>query len=115
MAISNLDRLKLELSNRQYLTENQYSLLLAENGLEAGAEYSPKSRRALLSTVLDVLEILANDVDLFRRIESEFTTVSAAYEALSDRLLKVKNKIAAIDAQDGAANGNCFSMMYIGG
>lgn len=112
--MSNLERLKLELANRQYLEEEQFKLLLEENGLEAMVDYEAANRRALLSTVLDVLEILANDIDLFRKIETEFTTTSAAYDALSSRILGIKNKIAAIDAESGAKSDSCFSFMYVG-
>jgi len=113
--MSNIERLKLELANRQYLEDEQYTVLLDENGLAAMVEYEAANRRALLSTVLDILEILANDIDLFRRVETEFTTTSAAYDALSARILKVKNKIAKIDKEDGQMNDSPFSFLYIGG
>lgn len=113
--MTNLERLTMELSNRQYLSIEQYGVLLIENGLEPQDDYMMLNRRALLSTVLDILEILANDVDLFRRVETEFVTSTAAYEALSNRILKIKNKIAEIDSQGGTESGSCFSLMYTGG
>lgn len=113
--MSNLERLRMELANRQYLTDEQFKMILEENGLTAMVEYEAVNRRALLSTVLDVLEILSNDVDLFRKVETEFTTTSAAYDALSSRILEIKNKIATIDAESGAKNDSCFSFMYVGG
>lgn len=113
--MSNLERLRLELANRQYLPDEQFRVLLAENGLEAMVDYGAANRRALLATVLDILEILANDIDLFRKVETEFTTTSAAYDALSSRILEIKNKIATIDAESGARNDSCFSFMYVGG
>ena len=113
--MTNLERLTMELSNRAYLTDEQYSVLLLENGLESGDRYMMLNRRALLSTVLDVLEILSNDIDLFRKTETEFLTAGAAYEALSDRLLKVKNKIAEIDSENGTKSESCFTVMYTGG
>lgn len=113
--MTNLERLTMELSNRQYLSNEQYGVLLIENGLEPQAEYMMLDRQALLSTVLDILDILANDVDLFRRVETEFVTSTAAYEALSKRILKIKNKIAEIDTEGGTKSGTCFSAMYTGG
>lgn len=113
--MSNIERLKLELANRQYLQDEQYFVLLDENGLAAMVEYEAANRRALLSTVLDVLEVLSNDLDLFRRVETEFATTGAAYDALSARILAVKNKIAVIDSESGAKNDSCFSFMYFGG
>ena len=113
--MGNLERLQMELANRQYLSEDQYKVLLRENGLEWGDEYLMIHRRALLSTILDIFDILSNDIDLFRKVETEFVTSTAAYEALSNRMLKIKNKIAEIDTEDGTKSGNCFSSMYVGG
>lgn len=110
----NRERLKMELANRQYLSDEQYSVLLEENGLDDMEAYQPKNQRALLNTVLDVLEILSNDIDLFRKVETEFVTTGAAYDALSARILAVKNKIAMIDGENGAKNDSCFSFMYVG-
>lgn len=113
--MTNLGRLTLELSNRYYLSDDEYSTLLAENGLDAQSEYDVSNRRALLMTVLDVLEILANDVDLFRKIETEFSTTSEAYTALSDRISRVKAKISDIDAESGQRCESSIWNMYIGG
>lgn len=113
--MGNLERLQMELANRQYLPDDQLKTLLQENGLDWRDEYMAIHRRAILSTVLDVFDILANDIDLFRKVETEFATTTAAFEALSNRMLKIKNKIAEIDAEDGTKSGTCFSSMYVGG
>ena len=112
--MTNIERLKLELGGRQYLEDEQYFVLLDENGLTAMVEYEAANRRALLSTVLDILEILANDIDTFRRTDTEFATTTAAFEALSSRILEIKNKIAAIDANTGRKNDSPFTFMYTG-
>lgn len=113
--MTNLARLQLELANREYLSEEQYAVLLDENGLDAVSEYTAANRKPLLQTVLNVLEILANDIDNFRKVETEFTTTSEAYSALTVRIQTVKNKISAIDADSGAVAGSVFSAMYFGG
>ena len=113
--MTTLVRLRLELANRQYLSDEQYSVLLDENGLDAVSEYTAANRKPLLQTVLDVLEILANDIDLFRRVESEFTTTSEAFSALTTRIQTVRNKISAIDAESGVVDSSVFSAMYFGG
>ena len=110
-----IERLKMELANREYLPEQQLMTLLRENGVDGDDEYLMIHRRAILSTVLDVFDILSNDIDLFRKVETEFVTSTAAYKALSNRMLKIKNKIAEIDAEDGTKSGGCFSVMYTGG
>ena len=112
--MTNIERLKMQLSNRQYLDDSQYSVLLLENGLNSDEQYFTSDQRALLCTVLDVLEILSNDIDNFRRIETEFATTTAAFEALSTRILEIKNKIAAIDADTGRENDSPFTFMYTG-
>lgn len=113
--MTTLARLQLELANRQYLSEEQYSVLLDENGLDAVSEYTAANRKSLLQTVLDVLEILANDLDNFRKIETEFTTASEAFSALTTRIQIVRSKISAIDAESGVVDGSVFSAMYFGG
>ena len=113
--MTTLDRLKLELANREYLSGEQFSVILDENGLEADSEYSASNRKQLLEAVLAVFEILANDLDLFRKVETEFATTSEAFSALTTRIQTVKNKISAIDAESGVVDGSVFSAMYFGG
>lgn len=113
--MTNLDRLQLELANREYLSEKQFSVILDENGLDAVSEYTAANRKPLLQTVLNVFEILANDIDLFRKVESEFATTGEAFSALTARIQTVKNKISAIDAETGVVANSVFSAMYFGG
>jgi len=108
------DRLKMELANRAYLSDEQYRVLLEENGLTPDSEYTSRNYQGLLETVLDVLEILSNDVDLFRKVETEFTTTGAAFDALTARTQKIKSKIAKIDKESGQASNSPFSFMYVG-
>ena len=62
-----LDRLKMELSNREYFPDEQYTQFLTENSLTATDEYAKSSmQRNLLLTVLDVLEAVSNDLDVMR-------------------------------------------------
>ena len=112
----NIERLKLELSNRNYLQDAEYAVLLEENGIsDPYGDYDPIHKRELLLTVLDVLEILSNDIDNFRKVETEFATTGAAYEALSDRISKVKNKIAAYDSETGQRCETSLWSMFFGG
>ena len=55
-----LDRLKLELSNRQYYTDSEYTIFLEEEGLTATAAYNKSSDyQPLLLTIIDILDIVA--------------------------------------------------------
>lgn len=94
-----LDRLKLELNNKDYFSDNEYTIYLEENNLVATDEYIKKDmQKDLLVTVVDVFESVANDVDLMRKItdgSTEFTT-NEAYKLLRQRIEDIKQRIASI-------------------
>ena len=106
-----LDRLKMELSNQQYFSDEQYIQFLAENSLVPTDEYDkPTMQKNLLYTVLDVLEAVTNDIDLMTGISTEFSNIGQAYEFLEARIQQVKDKIASIP--DPEEDYSCFSLMY---
>ena len=106
-----LDRLRMELSNQQYFSDQQYIQFLTENSLVPTDEYNkPTMQKNLLYTVLDVLEAVTNDIDLMTGISTEFYNIGQAYEFLEERIQKVKNKIAYIHEPDD--DYNCFSLMF---
>lgn len=108
------ERLKMELSNQQYLSEEQYNQLLAENDLVPSDNYvKSEMQKSLLFTVLDVLEAVANDIDVMSDISTEFTDIGQAYAFIEDRINNVKNKIAAIPDEDEEYSN--FSLMYTNG
>lgn len=106
-----LDRLKMELSNQQYFSDEQYIQFLTENSLTPTDEYDKSTmQKNLLFTVIDVLEAVTNDIDLMTGISTEFSNIGQAYEFLEARIQQVKDKIAAIP--DENEDYNCFSLMY---
>lgn len=105
--MTNLERLKLELANKQYYTETEYSTFLAENSLEPTASYTPSAKRALFQTCYDVLEALCNDIDLFRSVSTEFATTSQAYKYLQQRLANLQKKILSIPDEDSTDSPIC--------
>lgn len=106
-----LDRLKMELSNRQYFSDEQYIQFLTENSLTPADEYDKSTmQKSLLFTVVDVLEAVTNDIDLMTGISTEFSNIGQAYEFLEARIQQVKDKIAAIP--DENEDYTCFSLMY---
>lgn len=108
-----LDRLKLELSNKEYFSDEQYIQFLTENSLTDTDIYDKSSmQRNLLLTVLDVLEAVSNDVDIMRSVQTEFSTESAAYKWMANRIQQVKDKIATIPDPDEEENSSCFSLMF---
>lgn len=106
-----LDRLKMELSNQQYFTDEQYTQFLVENDLTPTDEYiKADMQKQLLYTVIDVLEAVTNDIDLMTGISTEFSDIGQAYQFLEARIQQVKDKLLAIP--DPEEDYSCFSLMY---
>lgn len=97
--MTTLERLKLELANKQYFNDTEYTTLLSENSLDATEPYNKAiMQRDLLLTVLDVLTMLTNDIDLFRRLQDDATgfTQDSAYKLLAERIKALKERIEGI-------------------
>src|SRR5699024_1183673 len=97
---TNLMRLQLELNNQPYLQESDLCYLLEENGLDPEGDYSQANRLKLLYTVLAVFQILTNDIDLYRQIETELTTTGEAIQAINKRIVQIKAEIGQIEAEN---------------
>lgn len=97
--MTTLERLKLELANKEYFTDEQYNILLSENSLAPLDTYDKDTnQRNLLLTVLDILNMLSNDIDTFRKLQDGDTgfSQSSAYTLLRKRIEDVKGRIATI-------------------
>lgn len=95
--MTNLNRLKLELSNRSYFTDAEYTIFLEENGLVATEEYTKDlDELYLLQSILAILQALNNNIDLYMSISTEFTNVSSAYKNLKDRIDELYKRISLI-------------------
>lgn len=106
-----LDRLKMELSNQQYFSDEQYIQFLTQNSLTPTDEYDKSTmQKSLLFTVVDVLEAVTNDIDLMTGISTEFSNIGQEYEFLESRIQQVKDKIVAIP--DENEDYACFSLIY---
>lgn len=108
-----IERLKLELANKEYLTDAEYTQFLEENGFDIVImpEYNKETmQKSLLLTVVDILEVVVNDVDIMRRVETEFSTTSDAYKHLQERIQNIKDRIAAIPNPEEEYSP--FSLMY---
>lgn len=107
--MTTLDRLKIELNQKPYYTDEIFKMYLAENDLDPDGEYNKaKDQRGLFGAVLDVLQSLANDIDLFRKTETEFVSTGEAYKYLQRRLDDVKNRISAIPDAGESRSDWCF-------
>jgi hypothetical protein len=77
-------------------------------------DYSAQDRRKLLCTVLAIFQILANNIDLYRKIETEFSTDGEAATGICRRIAALKNEIAALDKETSEAN-SCVTFLFNGG
>ena len=70
---SNYDRLMVELNNRMYYDKETYEKFLNENGLIAEDVFDKNTDHAqLLETVYSILQTLLSNIDMYRKIETEF-------------------------------------------
>ena len=106
-----LDRLKIELNNKQYYDDKTYNMFLDENTLSPTDSYEKTSmQKNLLLTVLAIFETVINDIDLMRSVETEFSNTSDAYKHLEQRIQQIKDRIASIPDTD--EEYSVFSLMY---
>lgn len=90
-----------ELNHKQYFEENEVKTLLHGYGLECGDMYDEdRHNRQLLCAVLDVLEGLQNDIDMFRIFETGFSTIKDAYEYLEHKIQQTIQRVRAIDLEN---------------
>ena len=105
-----IERLKMELQ-KVYLTDAEYTVLLSENTLTDSVTYDKATMQAkLLQTVIDVLQIVINDVDIMRMVETEFATTNDAYNHLRQRIEDLKDRIISIPATDEEYSP--FTLLY---
>lgn len=111
--MTNLERLKLELSNKQYYTDDEYSVFLNENNLIPTEVYNKTTNEIeLLKTVVNILETLSNDVDLMRKIDSkDITSIDQASLYLSKRITSIENKILDLEEKKNG-NSNTTILFY---
>ena len=114
--MTNLERLKMELGHKQYCTDEEFSSLLEENSLVPSEEYTKaNNQRNLLLTVLDVLNILINDIDLYRKLTDEVSGFSTtqAYSQLSKRIEALREQIELIPIPE--QEYSCVSLFFTRG
>ncbi|MBZ4664474.1 MAG: hypothetical protein JG776_2192, partial [Caloramator sp.] len=83
-----LERIKLELQDITF-TDNELSILAQENGItNPSADYDPTSntaKRAIYSTVLSVLEAIANNPNLMKNYKNEDISIMDFAESIQNR------------------------------
>lgn len=113
----NIERLNLELNDKDYFGNAQQDLfenILTDNNLDPLDEYVKDNDRVnMLESVYDVLNMLSNDIDKFRRVETEFVTTSAAYQYLQKRLKDLRAEIDRVKLETAYTDedGNTSSVV----
>lgn len=111
---TNYERLLVELNSKEYYDKSTYCKLLNENGLNADDIYNKNIDHAqLLETAYAVLYTLYNNIDLFRKIETEFVTQSEAATALQNRLTNLRKEIDRVKL-DMKYKESDFTFMFYG-
>ncbi len=109
---TNYDRLLVELNNRMYYPQETYEKFLNENGLIAEETFDKNTDHAqLLETVYSILQTLLSNIDMYRKIETEFVTSGQASTALQNRLKDLRAEINRIKAEMHYEDSD-FSFMY---
>lgn len=109
---TNYDRLLVELNNRMYYPQETYEKFLNENGLLAEDTFDKNTDHAqLLETVYSILQTLLSNIDMYRRIETEFVTSGEAATSLRNRLKDLRAEINRIKAEMHYQDSD-FSFMY---
>lgn len=106
-----LDRLKIELSNKEYYSDDILSMYLEENSLTSTDTYATTMKKQLFQTVYDILQSLSNNIDLFRSVETEFSNSTQAYQYLSKRMDDLQVRILAIPDSTGTKT-SVFNYMF---
>ena len=112
-SMTNLEKIKLEFNNKEYLSDIHFSALLQENELSPEVEYDyTKNKLSMLCCVRDVLEIFSNDIDSYRKIATDFSTIEEATQGLTNRLMTVEKKIKELSLQQNQSTNSQFSIMF---
>lgn len=99
-----IERFKTEIG-KEYFQDDVYAMYLTENGLNPNDTYVKATmQRQLLLTLLDCLQALSNDLDLFRRTDTEFATTSDAFLNIRQRIEDVEKRINALGERNSVVS-----------
>ena len=109
-----LDRVKLQLNFKPYYSDDGLKIFIYENKLDPDATYDKDTdEKNMLKVVYEVLDTLANDISMFRKIETEFATEDQAYKYLQERLKDLKERIDSIpDPIDPESDNSNITFMF---
>ena len=113
-----LDRIKLELQDITF-NDAELTILAQENGIaNPDLDYDPSSntaKRAIYSTVLSVLEAIANNPNLMKNYKNEDISIMDFAESIQNRIAQLERKIRLLPADDvgeNIADGASWTYMF---
>ncbi len=113
--MTNLERLKMEISDISY-TDEQLSVFLLENGLISNAEYNPQgntNKKNILKTALSILEAIANNPQLMKSYKTEDISISEFSQNLQNRIDQLERKIRMLpDDENVYQDGSSFVYIF---
>lgn len=112
--MTNLERLKMEISDISY-SDEQLSVFLLENELTGIVEYDPQSntnKKNILKTALSILEAIANNPQLMKSYKTEDISVTEFSENLQSRIDQLERKIRILPDDDNVYQDGS-SLVYI--
>lgn len=112
--MTNLERLKLELNYKNYYKDNEYGVFLTENNLVPSGNYVKADNEInLLETVVAILETLANDTNLMRKIDNkDIMSIDQAYKFLEKRIYRINTKIIELQEEKDGTNYNIKPIFF---
>ena len=116
--MTNIERLQIELSEKDYFSDRAktlevYEEILEENNLDPYEEYTKANDQInMLESVYTIIQMLANNIELYIKVETEFATTSAAYQYLQKRLKDLRDEIdrVKLDTHYEDESGNVSSV-----
>lgn len=113
--MTNLERLKMEISDISY-TDEQLSIFLLENELISNSDYNPQSntkKKNILKTALSILEAIANNPQLMKSYKTEDITITEFSENLQSRIDQLERKIRMLpDDENVYQDGSSFVYIF---
>lgn len=112
--MTNREKLTRELAGKEYYDDpTVYEDYLTENDLDPDDEYDKGTmEKKLFKTVFSVLDALSRDIDLYRRIETEFSTTGEAYRALEKQLERLQWRINTMPDNAGEKRNSAVCMLW---
>ena len=112
--MTNLERLKLEISQSGY-TDEELSIFLEESLLSPSDEYIPASnenKKAIYQTALSILEAIANNPQLLANKKFDDTSVSDFAESIQNRIDQLERKLRMLKSSDNESTQSNSFMLF---